>query len=119
PAFERFSQQRGGGVLVENSSFYLQSREQLVALADRHALPAIYAFREYALAGGLMSYGSSIGYFYHQLGSCPVRVRGSDRPADLPVQQLPKLDLVTHLKTARALGLSSPERVLATGGEVI
>ena len=68
PAFATFSQQRVGAVLVENSAFYIRRMEQLIALAARHALPAIYVLREFTLAGGLMSYGSSIGYYWHQVG---------------------------------------------------
>jgi putative ABC transport system substrate-binding protein len=89
-AFASFSQQRVGAVLVSGSIFYNRHPEQLAALAARHALPAIYPFREFALAGGLMSYGSSLGYGFHQVGIYTGRILKGDKPADLPVQQITK-----------------------------
>jgi putative ABC transport system substrate-binding protein len=117
--FATLSQQRVGAVLVSASAFYNGRRQQLAALAARHALPAIFPYREHALAGGLMSYGINLDYIWHQIGMLTARILRGEKPANLPVEQAVKIELTLNLKTAKALGLTIPETLLATADEVI
>ena len=99
--------------------FFNRQMEQLAALALRHAVPAIYQYRAFAAAGGLISYGGNITDLYRQVGVYTGRILAGAKPADLPVQQLTKVELIINLKTAKALGITVPPSLLATADKVI
>jgi putative tryptophan/tyrosine transport system substrate-binding protein len=117
-AFATFAQQRVGAVFVGNSSSYHRRMEQLAMLAARHALPAIFPFRQYVLVGGLMSYGNSINS-WHQIGIYTGRILKGEKPAAMPVEQAVRIELTLNLKTAKALGIEFPTGLLVRADEVI
>jgi putative tryptophan/tyrosine transport system substrate-binding protein len=118
-AFAAFSKQHVTALLVGADPFFDTRGERLVALASQHRLPAIYQFREYALAGGLMSYGTSITEMYRLVGLYVGRVLKGEKPAELPVMQVTKFELVINLKTAKTLGVKISDNLLSLADETI
>jgi len=118
-AFGEFAQQRPDAMVVTSSPFFDTQRDRIIAFANRTRLPAVYQFREYAVAGGLMSYGISLTEGYRGIGSYVARILKGTKPSELPVLQPVRFELVINAGTARALGLSIPSVLLARADEVI
>ncbi len=117
--FAELARLRAGGLVIGGDPFFNSRSEQLGALTIRHAVPAVFQFRAFAAAGGLMSYGASLADAYHQAGVYAGRILNGEKPADLPVQQAAKVELIINLKTATALGLTIPLPLIGRADEVI
>jgi putative ABC transport system substrate-binding protein len=118
-AFESMARLRIGGLVISSDAFFTSRKEQLAALAVRHGIPTIYQNREFATAGGLVSYGGSDADAYRLMGVYTGRILNGEKPADLPVQQATKTELIINLKTAKALGVTVPLLLLGRADEVI
>jgi putative ABC transport system substrate-binding protein len=118
-SFAMMAQRRIGGVMITADGFLIGQQDQIVALAARYGLPAMYPLSQYVLAGGLMSYGANLSDSYRQTGIYVGKILGGTKPADLPVLQPTKVELVINVKTAKALGLTVPPTLYALANEVI
>ncbi len=118
-AFAKLAQQRADALLIPPDAFLMERREQLVALAARYAVPTVYFEREFVVAGGLLSYGVPLRDSYHQAGIYAGQILRGAKPANLPIVQATKFELVLNLKTAKALGVAVPDKLLAIADDVI
>ena len=118
-AFETLVKMRAGGLVIMPDQFFLARTEQLAALTVRHTVPSVHLFRKFAVAGGLMSYGSDEAEYYRLVGIYVGRILKGEKPSGLPVQQVTKVELIINLKTARALGLSIPLPLAGRADELI
>jgi len=117
--FASLVQMRAGALVINNDAFFLNRTEQLAALTVQHAVPTIFAYREFTVAGGLMSYGGSLADAYRLAGVYTGRILKGEKPANLPVQQATKFELFINLKTAKSLGVAMPDKLLSLADEVI
>jgi putative ABC transport system substrate-binding protein len=118
-AFVALASSAAGALIMSGDALFITERDRIIGHAQRSAVPTIYPYREDAVSGGLVSYGTSIAEFYRLLGLYTGRILKGEKPADLPVQQVTRIYLAINLKTAKALGLTIPETLLATADEVI
>jgi ABC-type uncharacterized transport system substrate-binding protein len=118
-AFSSFDRERAGALLVCASPFFYRWRDRVVLMATRHGLPAIFEWRDFAVIGGVMSYGTSLADAYRHVGVYTSRLLKGEKPADLPVVQSTKFEFVINLNAAKALGLTMPDTLLARADEVI
>jgi putative ABC transport system substrate-binding protein len=118
-AFEAIAARRAEGLVLANDTVIRSRTDQIVALAARRAIPVVYPFRQYAAAGGLMSYGTSLTHAIREVGIYTAKVLGGAKPSDLPILQPTTFELVINLRTAKALGLAIPSGMIAIADEVI
>jgi putative tryptophan/tyrosine transport system substrate-binding protein len=119
PAFATLAQSRAEALLEVADPFLTSQRARLVALAAHHRIPATWQFREYVIAGGLMSYGASLADAYRRVGAYAARILKGDKPAELPIDRATKVELVLNSKTAKSFGIAFPLSLLGRADEVI